>query len=603
MSRVAYWAALAAAFVVAVIAGYTTLAEQLDNDVYDFLFRTHGEPPVELSSVIYGIDEQTLQRGGGQPNLRKILTEGLERLVPYQPGVVVVDLILADAIDPATDERLAKAMAQLPKVVLASSLLRDGSWEGPLDRFPRFAVAHAHADPDPYDNVVRQIPLEKASGSDHRWALSFEGLRAMEPRLEIEQSPNALQIGGVHLPSRQSEGRPMLVRYQPLSDPIPQIGFAELQAKPSLGESMRGKAVFVGLTAQSASQDRHATPFSFGQTMVGVEVHANAYETLKRRAFIRRANNSEIALTALALVGIIGLMFVQLTGWRPYVLTGAALALSHVIPFMAFSQGVVFPYTTLFAAVWLGAVTAATFQSAATRRSLRQSERDRSRYQDAIRFVTHEMRSPLTAIQGSSELMGRYKLPEEKRADIARMINAESKRLGRMIQTFLDVERLSEGEMQLKREPFDLDHLISVCMERAQPLADRKNIQMHPPSPTGISVSGDLELMEYALYNLINNAIKYSPPDTEVRVAVLVDKSTVRLSVRDQGMGMDAAEVSQVFKRFYRTERAQRSGEAGTGVGLSIVDQIVTRHGGKMEVESAPGVGSCFSILLPLAGR
>src|SRR4051794_17565030 len=136
MHRFAYWGTLGAAFVVAVLFGFTTLAEQLDNDVYDFVFRAHENDELrEPSSVIYGIDEVTLQRGGGQPKLRAILVSGLENLVAAQPKGVIVDEILADAIDPATDARLAAVLQRLPNVVLASSLLPDGSWEGPLAQF------------------------------------------------------------------------------------------------------------------------------------------------------------------------------------------------------------------------------------------------------------------------------------------------------------------------------------------------------------------------------------------------------------------------------------------------------------------------------------
>jgi two-component system sensor histidine kinase SenX3 len=110
---------------------------------------------------------------------------------------------------------------------------------------------------------------------------------------------------------------------------------------------------------------------------------------------------------------------------------------------------------------------------------------------------------------------------------------------------------------------------------------------------------GDRELMEYALYNLLTNAVKYSPPDTEVRVSGRSEGGHVRLSVRDQGIGMDSKELKKIFQKFYRTRRAEASGEAGTGIGLSLVDQIVVHHGGRIEVASEPGKGSCFTVVLP----
>jgi signal transduction histidine kinase len=110
---------------------------------------------------------------------------------------------------------------------------------------------------------------------------------------------------------------------------------------------------------------------------------------------------------------------------------------------------------------------------------------------------------------------------------------------------------------------------------------------------------GDRELMEYAVYNLLTNAIKYSAPQTVVIIGADAQGHILRLSVTDQGIGMDDKEIRNIFKKFYRTKKAETSGEVGTGIGLSIVDQIVTHHGGRIEVTSTPGKGSCFTIVLP----
>ena len=106
--------------------------------------------------------------------------------------------------------------------------------------------------------------------------------------------------------------------------------------------------------------------------------------------------------------------------------------------------------------------------------------------------------------------------------------------------------------------------------------------------------------MEYAFYNLLTNAVKYSPAATHVRVfrPICDGPSELRLSVHDEGIGMDSKELKNIFQKFYRTKRAEASGEVGTGIGLSIVEQIVTHHGGRIEVTSEPGKGSCFTIVM-----
>jgi two-component system sensor histidine kinase SenX3 len=97
--------------------------------------------------------------------------------------------------------------------------------------------------------------------------------------------------------------------------------------------------------------------------------------------------------------------------------------------------------------------------------------------------------------------------------------------------------------------------------------------------------------------------VKYSPQRTEVTVSAALHAGRVRIAVRDQGIGMDQKEVKQIFQKFYRTKKAEESGEAGTGIGLSIVQQIVEQHGGQIEVISQPGAGSCFTLVLPAASQ
>jgi two-component system sensor histidine kinase SenX3 len=153
--------------------------------------------------------------------------------------------------------------------------------------------------------------------------------------------------------------------------------------------------------------------------------------------------------------------------------------------------------------------------------------------------------------------------------------------------------------MELKKENFAVADLMSVCVDRVRPLAERKHIRITYAPPHNERLAGDRELMEYAFYNLLTNAVKYSPQQTEVTAAATRRNGHIRISVQDQGIGMDQKEVRKIFQKFYRTRKAEESGEVGTGIGLSIVEQIVTQHGGTIEVKSRPGEGSCFTLVLP----
>jgi signal transduction histidine kinase len=595
---------LAGAFLLALLASWTPFGAQIDNNAYDRFFRLHDPPGWETETVLLAIDDDSLTAYNGTSGLREPLARAIERVAAAGPKVIAVDLILSDRRNPEADRRLAAAFRSARNLVLSCDLIRDGgAWQEPLPEFRESAAAvgHVHAQPDELDSVSRHLPLEKATARDRRWALALEAFRVSRGA-EILESPRDLQVGGVTIPSRRAEGRVMRIRYVPPSmPPIPRVSLKELLDDPAQAARFAGKAVFVGMTAQTEVRDRLFTPYSGGGApMPGVEIHAQAFETMAHGLFLTDAPAWWVLMGAALLVTAAGLAFALAPGWQANALAVLILAAAHMTPYFFFTRRSVFSFATPVSAAWFSVMAAAAYQHLVVRRSLRKAEAERARYQQAMHFVTHEMRTPLTAIQGSSELISRYAMTEEKRKQIAQLINSESKRLGRMIEMFLNVERLSAGEIELKKESFTAGELMGACLERAQPLADRKRIAVRlEPLPPGLALAGDRELMEYAFYNLLNNAIKYSPPQTEVTLSAGRHGEHVRIAVQDQGIGMDQKEIKKIFQKFYRTRKAEQSGEAGTGIGLSIVEQIVIQHGGAIEVTSRPGQGSCFTLVLP----
>jgi signal transduction histidine kinase len=333
-----------------------------------------------------------------------------------------------------------------------------------------------------------------------------------------------------------------------------------------------------------------------------VEINANAFETMAQGLFLTDVAYAWVLLFSLGLVAGAGLAFRYLPGAPAYAAAAAILVLAGAVPYILFIHRLVLPFSMPALSAALGTMAAAGYYYLVIRRDLAVEHAARTRYQQAMQFVTHEMRTPLSAIQGSSELMTRYALNEEKRKQIAQLINTESKRLARMVEVFLSVERLSAGQMELKREPIGVRAMVELCVERVRPLAERKHIAVViEPVGEDLYLSGDRELMEYACYNLLTNAVKYSPQRTEVTVSARRSEGIVGIAVKDQGIGMDQKEVRQIFQKFYRTRKAEESGEAGSGIGLSIVQQIVEQHDGRIEVTSQPGAGSCFTVVLPAA--
>ncbi len=597
----AYTGLLAAVFVFALLASWTPIGSQIDNYVYDWNFRLYHPKPWPTESIVLAIDEGSLKAFNGRLGLRKALADGLERIASASPKAVAVDAILADRSDEESDGALERAFRATRNLVLPSDLLRDGSgWDDPLPRFRRWAAAvgHVHLEPG-LDGVGRALTLEKAFAHDRRWALSLEAFRVSRSATILE-TPRDLEVGGITIPADYSSGRTMRIHYRPPEfDPIPVVTLKQLADNPALARQFAGKVAFAGVIAQTETNDRWLTPYS-SIPMPGVEVLANAFDTIAQQKFLTSAPAWMVVAFCIFLTAAAGVTFARLSGRWAIATALVILAVAHMAPYQAFTRGTVFPFSPGFSTAWLSIAAAAAWQHLYVRRRLVKSEAERDRYQHAVQFVTHEMRTPLTAIQGSSELMSRYALTDEKRTQIAHLIHSESKRLGRMIEMFLNVERLSAGEVDLKKENFSVRAIMAGCVERAAPLAERKQIRVTIDKLVDETLTGDRELMEYAFYNLLTNAIKYSPTKTEVTIFGGRDGDRCSVAVQDQGIGIDRKEVRQIFQKFYRTKKAEQSGEAGTGIGLSIVEQIVLQHGGRIEVTSTPGKGSCFTLVLPL---
>jgi signal transduction histidine kinase len=605
---------LAAAFVLAWLGSWRFFRSQLDNSAYDAMFRLYQPKPWQPQSAILGIDEPTLAKYHGMPHIREPLARALRLIAAVHPTAVAIDVTLTDPGDiPADDLALKQAFCAMPRLVLSSLLMDDPArvrWEDPKPEFARCAAAigHVHAEPDDNDSITRSISLEKYVGRVRRWALAAEAFRLSHGGgLPLERQgayeSGAVEIGGVTIPARRTDdGRIMRVRYVPPSVKIPQTSLERLLDDPSLAAIFAGKAVFVGVTAETTVHDRLFTPYAFGRTTTGIEINVSAFETIAQKLFITDVGEQWVLLFSLGLVAAAGLSFRYLPGWWAYAGGAAVLLASIVTPYICFTHREVFSLATPFAAAMLGNLTAAMYYHLVVRRALRLEQSKSDRYQQAMHFVTHEMRTPLSAIQGSSELISKYALTEEKRKQVADLINSESKRLARMVEVFLHVERLTAGQMELKHEAIPVGELVDVCVARVRPVAEHKRIAITVrPVPRELQLSGDRELMEYACYNLLTNAVKYSPQKTEVTVNATSNQSQVRIAIQDQGIGIDAKEVKQIFHKFYRTKKAEESGEAGTGIGLSIVQQIVEQHGGQIEVTSKPGEGSCFTLVLPAA--
>jgi len=215
-------------------------------------------------------------------------------------------------------------------------------------------------------------------------------------------------------------------------------------------------------------------------------------------------------------------------------------------------------------------------------------------------MISHEMRGPLTGIVGYAELLANGKMAPQQFQQCAQLILQESLRLATLLDHVLDIERLEAGTLPFRPGPVALAPLVAEVFELYDLRSPRHRLvaDLSPDLPL---LWADRNQLRQVLENLVSNAIKYSPAGGEVRVQARPAGELVRISVSDQGLGIPAAALPNLFRRFYRVPGPERQAIGGTGLGLAIVKRIVEAHGGRIEVSSTLGKGSTFSFTIPAA--
>jgi signal transduction histidine kinase len=221
-----------------------------------------------------------------------------------------------------------------------------------------------------------------------------------------------------------------------------------------------------------------------------------------------------------------------------------------------------------------------------------------------LAIVSHELKTPLTTLLGYADALKRramraepYLFDERDRRALQIIID-QSHRLNRLIESLLDVSRISDGRLAIDLQPLDLCELAQQTVAELRPTLTKHTVELICGAGP-LVVNGDRLRLEQALQNLLQNAIKYSPGGGQITVCVEHQDGHVALIVRDQGMGIPAAAQAQLFHRFYRAENATAAKIKGMGVGLYVVNEIVTLHGGTVEVSSMEGAGAAFTMRFP----
>ena len=227
---------------------------------------------------------------------------------------------------------------------------------------------------------------------------------------------------------------------------------------------------------------------------------------------------------------------------------------------------------------------------------LRESERLKT---ELITIVSHELRTPLASVLGFTSLLLQRDFDSQSRRHYLGIVDAQSRRLAALLEDFLDVQRIEDGRLELAQDLVDMASLLGEQVElyRAQSPKHRLRLEL-PERP--LPVRGDANRLAQVVGNLLSNAIKYSPEGGVVALAGASEDGAVRVSIRDEGLGIAPDQQSRIFTKFFRGEAAT-SGIGGTGLGLAVSREIVEAHGGRIGFSSKAGAGSTFWLELPTA--
>lgn len=223
-----------------------------------------------------------------------------------------------------------------------------------------------------------------------------------------------------------------------------------------------------------------------------------------------------------------------------------------------------------------------------------------------IANVSHELKTPLTSIQGFAQaLQDGTADTDEARAAAAGVIFGEAARMHRLVMDLLDLARWEGGTYPMEQNIVQMEAVIKSVLEKMKPQAEAAQLHLTYQAEGVVpSLFGDGDQLEQVFTNLVDNAIRFTPPGGEVGLTSWYEDGAVLVSVRDTGVGMENVEIPRIFERFYQVERSRPGGGVrGTGLGLPIAQEIVHAHGGSIAVESQPGQGSNFVVKIPIANH
>jgi signal transduction histidine kinase len=219
---------------------------------------------------------------------------------------------------------------------------------------------------------------------------------------------------------------------------------------------------------------------------------------------------------------------------------------------------------------------------------------------DLVANVSHELKTPIAAIRAHLEnLLDGVEQPDPATLEV---MLAQVERLGRLVDQLLDLSKLESGEVPLRLEDLPLRPIVDQLISEIEVALPGRGVTVRNDVSADLpALSADRERLHQVLFNLVENAVRFTPDGGEVTLSARRENGSIAIAVADTGAGIPAEHLPRLFERFYRADPARARGDGGTGIGLAIARSVVEAHGGTIRAESKPGRGSVFTFDLPAA--
>lgn len=578
--------------------------DYLESYFYDLRVRLRPAPKTSNNIVLIMINPQTVEKLNGPPGFSQHATL-LKILQSTEPKSIIYDLKVPDIKGNIEESKLFAMIAEgFPQFYIATDALEMRGEKGKLILNPPFENLKLFSGPKSSDraNFAKD-------GVTRRLLISYQDQIMLHPFLASQINPEILDRTKINGRFDFFDSEQTYINFRPTGS-YPTYSFSEILEGKFSVEKFKDKIIIVGRDLAISEDEYILTPYSREVVaMTTTEMHANMLDTLILNDSPKKANDVWNLLFTIIISLITVHVVFSMRPTRGLVVigtTGGIYALFSFFLFWPFGIwiSVAHPVIAIFLCYYFFIPYRLIIEN---RRSWEYYQRNQLLKQveelktNFISMMSHDLKTPIARIQGMTEVITKNSASlSSLQQDAIETIKQSSDDLLKFINSILNYAKIESQGVQLHLQSKDINSLLNEVVKKHEFLAKVKKIKISCELEPLFPIPMDPELIRQVLSNLVENAIKYSPDETEIKITSCEKEGLVILKVKDQGPGISMEDLPHIFMKFFRSQNAKSSPIKGSGLGLYLAQYFIELHKGKIEVESEPGVGSVFTVSLPL---